>query len=251
VKVLTDYKADSVNFTPDTISVSKFDSLPAPPPNSNAPRMHPVEFQTYAIHCRVVAKRDETDADYHLQMYDGLLYGIAEIPDPACSEAAASKYAPQFIAARNFATQRMGAGSNYSVNIPRVIITGVGFVDPPHGQTGAAQNNMELHPVIDIRFENPADGIEEKYKLLDVTVGPNPFKTSTEFQINSKRNNLNKVTLSLFDILGEEVSTLAIPVISGSQIDYILEKNELKPGIYLYRFRNDGAIMYEGRLIVQ
>ena len=32
------------------------------------------------------------------------------------------------------------------------ISTGVGFFDRDHGQTGAAPNNIELHPVLSIRF---------------------------------------------------------------------------------------------------
>jgi hypothetical protein len=33
-----------------------------------------------------------------------------------------------------------------------VLISGVGFWDFPHGQTGAARNYAELHPVTGIRF---------------------------------------------------------------------------------------------------
>ncbi len=250
-KVLVDTATNSINWTPDTISVSKFDSLITYPPNSNAPRTAPIEFRTFAIHCRVVAKRDETDSDYHLQMYDGVLNGIAEIPDPSCAGAATSAWVNNFIEARNFADKYMGVGTNYSVSIGRVIITGVAFVDPPHGQTGVAQNNLELHPVTNLVFENPSDGVKELYNTLDVSMGPNPFSVSTEFQLNSKLHNLNNVTLTLFDMLGQELVTHNIPVIGNSQIDYILEKNDLKPGIYFYRFRNNGPILYEGRFIVE
>jgi hypothetical protein len=250
-KVLIDTATRSINWTPDTITVSHFDTLTTYPPNSYAPRTAPIEFRTFSIVCHVIQQRIETDSDFHLIMYDGASTGIAEIPDPVCAQAATSKWVNNYLEARNFANKYIGTGTNYNVNIGKVIITGVAFVDPPHGQTGVAPNNLELHPVTNLVFENPSDGVKELYNTFDVTVGPNPFKTSTEFQINSKLNNLHKVTLSLFDILGEEVSTLAIPVIGTSQIDYILEKNDLKPGIYLYRFRNDGAIMYEGRIVVE
>jgi hypothetical protein len=33
-----------------------------------------------------------------------------------------------------------------------VTVKGVGMFDPPHGQTGAARNGIELHPVIGISF---------------------------------------------------------------------------------------------------
>jgi hypothetical protein len=31
-------------------------------------------------------------------------------------------------------------------------VNGVGFFDRPHGQAGAAPNNLELHPVLEIQF---------------------------------------------------------------------------------------------------
>jgi hypothetical protein len=252
-KVLLDTAARSINLTPDTITVTQFDELPTPPPNSYAPRTAPFEFQTYAIDCHVIEKRFESDNDFHLVMYDGALTGIAEIPDPACAQAASSTFVNDFITARNFANSIMGpAGSdNLNLNLPKLILTGVGFVDPPHGQSGVAPNNIELHPVLRVVFENPADGINEKYINLHASVGPNPFTTSTEFQLITKSNNLGKVTLSLFDILGEEVQTIAVPVIGNNQIDYILDRNDLKAGVYIYRFRNEGVILYEGRLVVQ
>jgi hypothetical protein len=32
-------------------------------------------------------------------------------------------------------------------------MTGVGFFDRIHGQTGVAPNGIELHPVLDIQFQ--------------------------------------------------------------------------------------------------
>jgi hypothetical protein len=32
-------------------------------------------------------------------------------------------------------------------------VTGVGFFDRIHGQTGVAPNGIELHPVLDIQFQ--------------------------------------------------------------------------------------------------
>jgi hypothetical protein len=34
----------------------------------------------------------------------------------------------------------------------KVRVTGVGFFDKIHGQTGAAPNGIELHPVLGIEF---------------------------------------------------------------------------------------------------
>ncbi len=252
-KVLVDTAANSINFTPDTITVNQFDSLPSYPPNSNAPRTAPLEFKTYAIHGRLEAKRNETDNDYHIILWDGgNLTCICEIPDPVCAGAATSHWVSDFIQARNWSDTHIGLATNNGVSFQsRVIITGVGFVDPPHGQSGVAPNNMELHPVLHLDWENPLSGINDATEYVHVTVGPNPFSVSTEIQLNTKLNNLGKVTITLFDILGEELQTTAVPTIGNSQIDYILEKNDLKAGVYLYRLRNNGDILYEGRLVVQ
>ena len=34
-----------------------------------------------------------------------------------------------------------------------VTVTGVGFFDPIHGQTGVAPNGIELHPILEITFD--------------------------------------------------------------------------------------------------
>ena len=34
----------------------------------------------------------------------------------------------------------------------QVTVTGIGFFDPIHGQTGVAPNGIELHPILEITF---------------------------------------------------------------------------------------------------
>jgi hypothetical protein len=45
--------------------------------------------------------------------------------------------------------QICGPGATHSCT---AIVSGVGFWDVPHGQTGAARNYAELHPVTGIGF---------------------------------------------------------------------------------------------------
>jgi hypothetical protein len=57
------------------------------------------------------------------------------------------------IAARRIFTRRRGAPTDARQPLGAVAyISGVGFWDVPHGQTGAARNYAELHPVTGIRF---------------------------------------------------------------------------------------------------
>jgi len=249
-KVLTDAAENTIHFTPlVTQTTSQLAALTTPTPSTTMPRTGPVETTTYITHCTITIKKAETDNDYHLVLYDGKQTIIGEIPDPTCAAAATSPYVNQFLACRNFIDAHIASGNVSSVNIPPVVVTGVGFVDPPHGQTGAAPNNFELHPIINIYFES-ATGIEDLTKTLEVTVGPNPLSTSTRFQLTTTLNNFGTCSLVLYDMLGEEVKNVPVPV-AGSTIDYTLFKDDLKPGVYIYRFKNNGAPLYEGKLLVQ
>jgi hypothetical protein len=249
-KTLTDAAENTINFTPVTQTVSQLAALTTPTPSTSMLRTGPVETTTYTTHCNITIKKAETDNDYHLVLSDGTSTVIGEIPDPTCSAAATSPYVNQFIAARNFIDAHIASGNVSSVNIGTVVVTGVGFVDPPHGQTGAAPNNFEIHPIIDIHFET-ATGIEDLSKTLLVNVGPNPFSTSTEFKVFSTLNNLGTCSLVLYDMLGQEVKNVPVQVAGNNTIDFTLMKEDLKAGIYIYRLKNNGSSLYEGKIMVQ
>ena len=74
---------------------------------------------------------------------------IAEIPSPDCAGACASGHTEEFRKARAVinALPEQVAGVT-------VVVTGVGFFDFLHGQTGAAPNGVELHPVLKIEPES-------------------------------------------------------------------------------------------------
>jgi hypothetical protein len=250
VKVLVDNAVNQINFTPVTQTVSQLVALTTPSPSSSMPRTGPVEMQVYTTNCTITIKKSETDNDYHLVMTDGTKTMIGEIPDPACSAAASSAYVSQFTACRNFIDAHIASGNVYSVNIPPVVITGVGFVDPPHGQTGAAANNLEIHPILDIHFQS-ATGIIDPYRTLNVSVGPNPFISTTQFKVSAPLNNLGTCSLVLFDVMGRQVKEMPVPVTDHNTIDYTLVRGDLVAGIYMYRLKNDGAPLYEGKIVVQ
>jgi len=43
-----------------------------------------------------------------------------------------------------------------SISVP-ISAVGIGYYDPPHGQTGAAVNNLELHPLLGVCFTTDCD----------------------------------------------------------------------------------------------
>ena len=152
VKVFTDPLANTINWTPKSTSIAHLVAITTPTPNANMTRYQAVEDSTYIVNCMITIKKDEADSDFHLVLSDGVHTLIGEVPCPGCASVAASPKIAQFIAARNWVVQNIGYGNINNVNIQPVTVTGVAFIDPPHGQTGAAPNYLELHSIIDIHF---------------------------------------------------------------------------------------------------
>lgn len=249
VKVLADAAASTVNLTPINTTVNNLVNLTTPTPSTTMPRQPGLEDKTYTFTCTVTVKKAETDNDYHLVLSDGTHTLIGEIPDPVCSVAASSNFVPQYTAARNFVDTYIGSGSYSSVNIAPVQVYGVAFVDPPHGQTGAAPNNLEIHPILKINFLGTTDVNSLPPKQVDVSLYPNPFKESLTVNLNTKAANLKKCSLQLFDVMANKVAEFDLPTLTSGQIAATINTRQVAPGSYIYRIVNDGKPIYDGKLI--
>ncbi len=154
VKTGTDPDASkvSLNFTTPA-TISELDSIPPPvslPPDA---RVAPVENTVFVVHATLTEFKLEGDSDYHLVLVEGTAHMIAEIPDPACV-GRSSPFLPGIETARSqFDAHFYHPSSQFftHVSVP-VIVTGVGFFDFNHGQSGVAPNAIELHPVIRLVF---------------------------------------------------------------------------------------------------
>src|SRR6266851_5558471 len=167
VKTGTDADVSKVNLnapTNTTITAMRAFTAPNPIPPNN--RITGPETTLWVINATLTLFKLESDSDYHMVIQDASGNTmITEIPAPTCVGAgspflngitnARAKFDAKFTATTSFQT----------ANIP-VQITGVGMFDFPHGQTGAAPNQIELHPVLDIVF-NPGTA-------ADFTVGASP-----------------------------------------------------------------------------
>ncbi len=136
------------------------------------------ETKVYVVEGRLVKFKLESgktgDQDYHLVITDDTLqfspggsnttplgHGfVGEIVNPDCipgrngDPSAQSRFAQQLQNVRAKFEQQfpdITGGWNDAGGIP-VRITGVGFFDRPHGQTGRALNGLEIHPILDISF---------------------------------------------------------------------------------------------------
>lgn len=105
------------------------------------------------IDATLVEYKREGDSDYHLVLLDASGNTIiAEVVDPAC--ATGSRFAAGIAKARAEFNASLFATRDFQSAYIGVRITGVGMFDFLHGQTGAAPNGIELHPVIDVSFDD-------------------------------------------------------------------------------------------------
>jgi len=156
VKTGTDPDAGTVDLNnPVHTTVADLGSIPAPPDPPGPPlnaRLAPTETTVYVVNATMLSFKKENDVDYHIVLQDDTGHTmIAEIPCPCCV-GLSSPFTAGIANARSKFDARFTPTSFFqNVNIP-VQITGVGFFDFIHGQTGVAPNGIELHPVLDISF---------------------------------------------------------------------------------------------------
>lgn len=159
VKTGTDADASLINLQSTTqTTIASLTSLTAP---SNLPsnnRVQPTETTVFQLPATLVEYKLEADSDYHLVLKDGSGNTmITEIPDPTCVGSSSPLLSSIQKARSEFDAQYTVTSSFQTANVP-VTVTGVGFFDFQHGQTGVAPNGIELHAVLDVQFSSGSGG---------------------------------------------------------------------------------------------
>jgi hypothetical protein len=251
VKVLTDPQANLVNLVPRHTTIDSLINIPTTP-DPNAGRVEGIEFQTYVLNCNIIIKKNEDDNDYHLVLKSGTVTLVGEVPDPVCATAASSSHVNEYIAARNWVNSYIGIYPNSNVVLAPVEITGVAFVDVPHGQTGAAPNQMEIHPILKIQFASHAGTIEaNNTPIIKVSVNPSVFSERTTFHISSQNELFEKCRLEIYSASGNRVRNIEVPVTNKKETVYTFNRDGLSTGPYIYRILSNRAIVWEGKFIIQ
>jgi len=158
VKTLSDPDRDCVSLTPVDATVEELAALPQPPRRPSAGRVRPVECTVYRVEGLLggwdTFMKLEQDGDDHLVLFgrtNQRVSLIAEIPSPDCDGACRSGFGERFTSAR--AALESGVQRPNPNDLPILVrVTGVGFFDYLHHQTGVAPNGFELHPVLSIEF---------------------------------------------------------------------------------------------------
>lgn len=145
VKLMYDAHAASVDTVPVFTTIEDLGALDVPDVKSSTERQD-IEKQVYTVRCVVEEVDRKRDGDYHVLLKSGEKYLIAEIPNPECDYAAGSPYLEMFRTAYDFVESNDIEGLEME-------ITGVAFVDIDHHYSRKqADNNIELHPVLKIRY---------------------------------------------------------------------------------------------------
>ncbi len=137
---MTDPGANQVNLTPQASTIADLASIA--PPVAPTDRVGPTETTTFQITGKVIVHKMEADSDFHIALEDAQgNHMIVEATSPSC--ASGSVVLKQIEEVRPTA-EALQVGQT-------VTVTGVGFFDRLHGQSGVAPNGIELHPLLSIK----------------------------------------------------------------------------------------------------
>lgn len=86
-------------------------------------------------------------------------------------------------------------------------------------------------------------GVQETNKYEEISIYPNPFTLQTTISFNREIKN---ATIKVVDVIGQEVKNIKF---SGTEI--IIQKGELKAGIYFVQVVSSGGLLANRKVVVQ
>jgi hypothetical protein len=144
---------------PQIATVADLTALPRPEglPERGGPgsdRFGPVEHTAFTIDAKLLRYKweEEDDGDYHVVITDYASPGptmIVEIPDPRAVDPS-SPWRERIGKARAVFDAAFHPVGRFTRRTAHIRVTGIGFFDFLHGQSGVAPNGIELHPVIKV-----------------------------------------------------------------------------------------------------
>jgi len=151
LKTLSDPQRYAVNLHPRTTSVVAINRLARPYPTPTT-RNTIYERRAWRVKAQIVQFKLEDDSDIHLILFWGGRYMIAEMPFAGCLPRT-TRDRRAIVAARVGFVRRCGLPTSDFQPLGAVAyVSGVGFWDFAHGQSGRARNYAELHPVTALRI---------------------------------------------------------------------------------------------------
>lgn len=148
VKICIDDLSSEIDTIPIVISVDSIGGLNVPEISGDDPRQD-VEKKIFTITATVHKISKHRDGDWKVKLTNGNdQYINCESPNPGCEFIPTSRFLDQIIISREWIEQHKD-----EIEGKVVTITGVGFIDIDHiYPRNAAENEMELHPILEIHY---------------------------------------------------------------------------------------------------
>lgn len=152
IKLVVDDNAMEVDTIPIVTTVDSIGSFSVPEADGDTDRQD-VEKLTFQITAKVHKLSKHRDGDWKVKLVvgeeDDEKYVNCEAPNPGCSYAESSRFIDQFQLVHDWITKEED-----NIVGKTVTVIGVAFIDIDHKYPrNAAENELELHPILDIYYE--------------------------------------------------------------------------------------------------
>lgn len=253
VKTLIDPDTTHINFNNVTASTIQYQrSLSTPPvlPNTRLPQ----EDTVYSIECIMYKYKLEADNDLHIvirSVEDANQTMVAEIVNAQCPGIVNTSRYTALNNLRKWFDSTYHPTSSFKTTNVRIRITGVGFFDFLHGQTGIPPNGREIHPVLTFSLvtnvNTYSNEVPAEYNLNQNF--PNPFNPTTNIRFELPKSGF--VKLIIFDMLGKEITILVNERLNAGS--YSVDWNALQnpSGVYFYRIETENFAATKRMLLIK
>ena len=148
IKIVTDVFANEIDTIPIITNVTEIGALKVPESNKNSARQD-IEKKVYQITAEVHKVSQHRDGDWKIKLTDGDDHFInCESPNLGCAHIGSSIFYDEMLKSRKWIL-----ANKADLEGKTVTITGIAFIDIDHKYPrNAAENELELHPILDIHF---------------------------------------------------------------------------------------------------
>jgi Secretion system C-terminal sorting domain len=253
--VKTCYDADTVNvkfnnIVPSSIAYQR--SLIKPTlPGDNTTRLT-VEDTVFSLDVYIIECKLETDQDVHIVIStigNTSETMVAEIVNPECPNIVNTSRYTMFKTLRDWFVVTYNPTTSFKSIGVSVHITGVGFFDFLHGQTGIPPNGREIHPILTMSvIALPVELTSFTYKSANNSIKLE-WETATEVNNNHfeiERRDVTPYWVKIGDVKGAGTSTTPNKY-------FFLDRHFPSNGKYYYRLKqvdNDGQPKYSNEIEV-
>ena len=237
IKTGSDAAVGQVNLTPVNTTIAALRGIAVPSGfGASSPRFTYAgspEIQAFHLsNVTLTQYKLESDSDYHLILQDASGNTmIAEIAYPGCLTG--SQWTTEVTASRNAFDAKYAVTTSFQTAGDTVTVTGVGFFDVLHGQTGVAPNGIELHSILSICWgSNCAGGA-----TADFSLAPTPTAVagagSSSIAVGAQNGFAGTVSLSVSGApSGATVSLSPASVAAGGASTLTLTPGSAAAGTY-------------------